>query len=282
MNELALFAGAGGGILGTHLLGFNPVCAVEFDPYAREVLLRRQEDRILPPFPIWDDVRSFDGICWRGIVDVVSAGFPCQPFSSAGSKRDERDHRNLWPDTIRIIRELGPKQCLLENVPRLLSIPYFGRIIGDLTEAGYDARWGVVSAAQVGAPHVRKRLWILANSKHDRIPQRWRTEDACGHDGSGRVRPDERSVIHEKEASFLASCGKAISNSDSTGLEKQCRTKPDEAEHTSAKLGGWWKIEPEVGRVANGVACRVDQLKALGNGQVPAVVRNAWRYLKCQ
>lgn len=109
MNELALFAGAGGGILGGILSGFRTVCAVEIEPYCREVLLRRQRDGVLPLFPIWDDVQTFDGRAWRGLVDVVTAGFPCQPFSVAGKNAGESDERNLWPETIRVIWEVGPE-----------------------------------------------------------------------------------------------------------------------------------------------------------------------------
>ena len=85
MNELALFAGAGGGILGGKLLGWRTVCAVEWEPYPASVLCARQNDGLLPPFPIWDDVQTFDGKPWRGIVDVVSGGFPCQDISAAGN-----------------------------------------------------------------------------------------------------------------------------------------------------------------------------------------------------
>jgi DNA (cytosine-5)-methyltransferase 1 len=84
MNELALFAGAGGGILGGKLLGWRTVCAVEREPYAASVLVARQNDGLLAPFPVWDDVCTFDGKPWRGIVDVVSGGFPCQDISAAG------------------------------------------------------------------------------------------------------------------------------------------------------------------------------------------------------
>lgn len=121
LNELALFAGAGGGILGAKLLGWRTVCAVEKEPYCREVLLRRQRDGVLPLFPIWDDIRTFDGREWRGLVDVVTAGFPCQPFSSAGKRQGDADERNMWPHTIRVIDEIRPQICLLENVPNLLG-----------------------------------------------------------------------------------------------------------------------------------------------------------------
>lgn len=91
MNELALFTGTGGGLLGSRLLGWTPVCAVEKESYCREVLLRRQRDGLLDLFPIWDDIRTFDGSPWRGAVDIVTAGFPCQPFSAAGTRRGELD-----------------------------------------------------------------------------------------------------------------------------------------------------------------------------------------------
>lgn len=164
MNELSLFAGAGGGILGGVLSGFRTVCAVEKEPYCREVLLRRQRDGVLPLFPIWDDIRTFDGRPWRGAVDIVTAGFPCQPFSVAGKRLGADDERNLWPDTIRIIREVRPRFAMLENVPGLVSGGYLGRVAGDLAEAGYDSRWDCLSAAEVGAPHRRARFWLVADA----------------------------------------------------------------------------------------------------------------------
>ena len=96
VNELALFAGAGGGILGGKLLGWRTVCAVEWEPYPASVLCARQNDGFLPPFPIWDDVQTFDGKPWRGIVDVVSGGFPCQDISVAGGGGNRwRTKRNV-------------------------------------------------------------------------------------------------------------------------------------------------------------------------------------------
>lgn len=162
MNELALFCGAGGGLLASRLLGWRTVCAVERDEYRRNVILARQRDGHLEPFPVWDDVRTFGGRPWRGLADVVSGGFPCQPFSAAGRRRGADDPRNMWPDTIRIIRDVRPRYAFLENVPALLTNRYFGRILGDLAESGYDAVWDCIPACSVGAPHRRDRLWILA------------------------------------------------------------------------------------------------------------------------
>ena len=154
IRELALFAGAGGGILGSRLVGSKVVAAVEIDPYCREVLLRRQRDGLLDLFPIWDEARTFDGRPWRGAVDIITAGFPCTPFSVAGKGKAEDDDRNLWPETLRILREVRPEHAFLENVPGLLSPShgYFGTILADLAEGGYDATWGVLGADDLGAP----------------------------------------------------------------------------------------------------------------------------------
>jgi len=164
MNELHLFAGAGGGILGGILLGHTTVCAVEIEPYCREVLLQRQRDGILPWFPIWDDVRTFDGKPWRGIADVVCGGFPCQDISVAGKGAGLGGARSgLWAEMRRIICEVEPRHVFVENSPMLTSRG-LGVVLRDLATMGYDAKWGVLGAAHVGAPHLRERIWIVANS----------------------------------------------------------------------------------------------------------------------
>jgi DNA (cytosine-5)-methyltransferase 1 len=175
LRELALFAGAGGGILGGHLLGWRTVCAVEIEPYPASVLCARQNDGILPPFPIWDDVCTFDGRPWRGLVDVVSGGFPCQDISSAGKGDGITGERSgLWSQMARIIREVGPQFVFVENSPVLTSRG-LGVVLGDLASMGYDARWGVLGAEHAGSIHRRHRIWILANPKRHKQP--W--EESC-------------------------------------------------------------------------------------------------------
>lgn len=164
MNELALFAGAGGGILGGALLGWRTVCAVEFAEYPRKILLARQRDGLLDRFPIWDDIRTFDGYPWKGIVDVISGGFPCQDISVAGKGLGLAGERSgLWSEMFRIVCEVEPKYVFVENSPMLTSRG-LGIVLGDLASMGFNARWGVLGAAHVGAPHLRERIWIVANS----------------------------------------------------------------------------------------------------------------------
>ena len=164
MYELALFAGIGGGLLGSRLLGWKPIAAVELNTYCRDILLKRQDEGYLEPFPIWDDIRTFNGRPFRGRVDIITAGFPCQGYSPAGHQQGAADSRNLWPDTLRVIREVEPKYILLENVPELLSYRYFSEVAGGLASSGYSFKWKVLSAAELGATHRRDRLWIVAHS----------------------------------------------------------------------------------------------------------------------
>ena len=137
LRELALFAGAGGGILGGHLLGWRTICAVERDAYAAQVLVQRQNDGALPAFPIWSDVCSFDGRPWRGLVDVVSGGFPCQDISAAGNGAGiDGERSGLWREMARIVGEVRPRFVFVENSP-LLVRRGLAVVLGDLTELGY-------------------------------------------------------------------------------------------------------------------------------------------------
>ena len=238
LRTMHLFAGAGGGILADILLGHQPVCAVEIDEYCQQVLSARQEDGCFPWFPIFADVQKFDGTRWRGLVDCVSGGFPCQDISAAGKGAGITGERSgMWSHMARIIGEVLPRFVYVENSPLLVGRG-LALVISDLTALGYDCKWGVLGADDVGAPHERKRLWLVANAE----------------------------VLHAQ------GCGLRPGQVES-GRSDCWNGGRDGREAT------WWAVEPELGRVANGVACRVDRLKAIGNGQVPAVAATAWKIL---
>lgn len=147
---------------GGGLLGWRTVGAVEFAPFPAAVLCLRQNNGLLAPFPIWDDVRSFNGRPWRGRIDVVSGGFPCQDISPAGRKAGiDGERSGLWREFARIIREVRPPFAFVENSSDLRRRG-LDRVLGDLAQIGYDAAWRVLGADDVGAPHIRKRMWILA------------------------------------------------------------------------------------------------------------------------
>lgn len=163
MRMLEMFAGYGGFSLALQLAGIEHSVAayVERDSHAAAVLAARIEDGVLPAAPIWDDVCSFGAREWAGAIDMVSAGFNCQPFSSAGQRRGVDDERWLWGDIARIIADVGPRFVFLENVRGLvrLGLPH---VLADLARLGFDAEWGCLSASAVGAPHRRERVWVLA------------------------------------------------------------------------------------------------------------------------
>ena len=276
LRELALFAGAGGGILGGHLLGWRTVCSVERDPYAASVLVARQNDGLLPPFPIWDDVCTFDGKPWRGCVDVVSGGFPCQDISSAGRGAGiEGERSGLWREMARIIGEVRPRFAFVENSP-ILTSRVLDRVLGDLAAMGYDARWGVLGAVDAGAPHKRDRIWILADSmRHRRQPR-----------GAKRTR-QQRQAASVRTGAYVADamCQRGTGLRDELG---ESGSRGQGRSDCSADRIDWWARDPAddsratesgMGRVAHGLAHRVDRLKAIGNGQVPAVAALAWRML---
>ena len=315
MNELALFAGAGGGILGGKLLGWRTVCAVEWEPYPASVLCARQNDGLLPPFPIWDDVQTFDGKPWRGIVDVVSGGFPCQDISAAGKGAGiDGERSGMWREMARIIHEVRPLYAFVENSPMLTSRG-LGTVLGDLASMGFDARWGVLGAADIGANHQRDRIWIVARQrerlsypKHDRF--RWgeqQSESLAEKDGElahaldqgirTRSRGDGGELTRQdRQGDYLQRGSGAdvesapfgepqdnptqVGNSQGTGFSP-CLAGQRQGQSWRASIGDaqWWEVEPPVDRVAHGMVDRVDRLKAIGNGQVPLCAATAWRIL---
>jgi len=261
--ELALFAGAGGGILGGHLLGWRTVCAVELEPYPASVLVARQNDGLLPAFPIWDDVCTFDGKPWRGIVDVVSGGFPCQDISAAGGGAGITGSRSgLWKEMARIIGEVRPRYAFVENSPMLASRG-LGTVLGDLAAMGFDAEWCCLSAADCGAWHERNRIWILAtNTKY--IGARWREQQPEGE------QEKINATDHKK-----------------TGYET-CNFQAHKTDNRPLGIKSWGgfsgvdgieKVVSRFCRMDDGMANRVHRISALGNGQVPIVAATAFKLL---
>jgi len=239
MNELALFAGAGGGILGGKLLGWRTVCAVEWEPYPASVLCARQNDGLLSPFPIWDDIQTFDGKPWAGIVDVVSGGFPCQDISSAGGGGGiDGERSGMWREMARVVGEVRPRYVFVENSPMLVNRG-LGRVLGDLSDLGFDARWTVMGANEVGAQHNRDRIWIVAHANGKGL--QWT------HDNQKKAKRVQQSFAQRVQTEFPV---------------------------TRSMLSTSY-----FQRRSDAMACWVDRLKAIGNGQVPLCAATAWRLL---
>lgn len=300
MNELALFAGAGGGILGGKLLGWRTVCAVERDAYASQILAQRQNDGLLEAFPIWSDITTFDGTRWRGIVDVVSGGFPCQDISAAGKGAGiEGERSGMWKEMARIIGEVRPTYAFVENSP-MLTTRGLGVVLADLAAMGFDAEWGVLSAADIGANHQRERIWIVAkqrdilsHAEHNGIGWWQQRQESAEKENRAMANAHSQHGIRWRKPQQPTSLGwqawhqfRRCSNAH-VGHTKSTRfttcdmgQRQMQSWRTSIGDALWWGAEPNVGRVANGVAFRVDRLKAIGNGQVPLCAATAFNLLR--
>lgn len=302
MNELSLFSGAGGGVYGSKLLGWKTVWYVEWGGYCQKVIAQRIKDAIFDEAPIFTDVREFAqsgaARAYRGFVDVVSGGFPCQPFSVAGKRKASDDSRDMWPATMDVIKAVKPPIVYLENVPGLLSatvddgtgrlIHYFGTILRDLAESGYDVKWCVLGADDVGAPHHRKRLWILAVHADTKHNGSLTLSQSRGERPSIFNQPQRQNSTSEFEGVDSSSY---VANTECVGQSRQgehVRQKRSEkietweADRVINQSQGekmWWDFEPDVDRVANGVADRSHRLKSIGNGQVSVTMAAAYEIL---
>ena len=184
---LSLCSGVGGLDLGLKLAmpTSRTVAYMEIEAYACEILVKRMQEKILDPAPLWSDIKSFDGKPWRGKVDIITGGYPCQPFSVAGKKLGEKDPRHLWPHVRRIVSEIEPMLCFFENVGGHLQLG-FEQVHDDLQGLGYKVKAGLFTAEEVGAPHRRERLFILA----------YRNDGRCNSSGNDNT---ERQVCPNQE-----------------------------------------------------------------------------------
>lgn len=269
----SLFAGIGGIDLGLERAGWTCCWQVEQDPYCRAVLAKHW-----PGVQRRRDVRKA-GAKHLPPVDLIAGGFPCQDISTAGRGIGIEGARSgLWTEFARIVSELRPSYVLVENVPRLRSGgrgAWMGKVVGDLAALGYDCLWDSVSAAFVGAPHRRERLFIVAYSE---CSERW---------SLGEARDDHRpdgNVQWQEGTNWFGVGGEVMADAeccrcDGTGLPQESRQSFHGAarrslrrERTALSEPAEWRPEPPVGRVADGVSARMDRLKGLGNACVPQVV----------
>jgi DNA (cytosine-5)-methyltransferase 1 len=358
LSVLSLCAGVGGLDLGIRMAQPNArtVCFVEIEAFACEILATRMEDKTMDEAPIWTDLRTFDGKPWRGLVDCITAGYPCQPFSVAGKQKGKDDPRHLWPDVFRVVQEISPRLCFFENVPGHLRLG-FEQVHDDLSSLGYCVKAGLFSAAEVGASHKRERLFILAYRESDRTDgwlshlQEIQRTIGCGHAiepsrSSETYVADSESIVCERpkqkgntgeqsempSGSFNSELGNTehigssaltqsrsneetdgaersesrknapqqseradqLANADSVGTEispeRQFSTeqRPDIngdpiAPFPPGSNGDWDEIstslKPAICRMADGLANRVDRIRACGNGVVPLAAAYAWATL---
>lgn len=272
MKVLDLFSGIGGFSLGLERAGMQTVAFCEIDPFCRQVLAKHW-----PDVPIYTDIRELSADAIGSTVDVICGGYPCQPFSTAGKRRGQQDDRHLWPEYLRLIRELRPTWIIGENVAGHISMG-LDDVLADLEREGYAWEAFVIPAVAVDAKHRRDRVWIVGHANSDsqsngtkhaemaELPSLANTSSRrCCLQSSGE---NKQSRGTETVSASIAS------DSDSERLEvRQGQDASGSRQVCGTELGGIsrWPAEPPVGRVANGVPRRVDRLRALGNAVVPQI-----------
>lgn len=249
-----------GGILAGELLGDRCIGAVEINPYAQKILFARQEDGTLPRFPVFSDILKFDARPFRGYADVVSGGFPCQDISSAGDRAGITGARSgLWKEFARVVYEVEPIEVRVENSADLTSRG-LGVVLRDLAAMGFNVRWGVLSAADLDAHHLRERIWILATH-----PDRQRQQQPAVSRQEVWLRP-----------------GHSGGTASNTHDHRAKRGQQQPARHGKARGASYphWPAESGLVRMVHGVPNRLDRIYCLGNAQVPRVAAAAWRALR--
>ena len=266
IQVLDLFSGIGGFSLGLERAGFETVAFCEIDKYCRLVLQKHWKD-----IKIYSDVREIkkERLEAHGIPspDVITGGFPCQPFSVAGRRQGTGDNRYLWPEMFRIIKEFKPLWIIAENVRGIINIQdgvVFEGVHADLESQNYETQTFIIPAAGVGAPHRRDRVWVVANSRRIiRGQQSSRNKESIG---SGTSQKTERTFDRD---SITGSSEREKIMADSKRVYVQ--GQHDGSGKEQSRRGGWWEVEPNVGRVADGLPGRVHRLKGLGNSIVPQI-----------
>jgi DNA (cytosine-5)-methyltransferase 1 len=308
ITHIGLCAGYGGIELGLArvlpTLRSVALCEIEAFPIAN--LVAKMEAGLMEPAPIWTDLKTFPWESFRDRVDILTGGYPCQPFSAAGKRAGKEDPRHLWPWIADGIRILRPKVCFFENVEGHISLG-LREVIGELEEIGYQTAWGIFSAREVGAPHQRKRVFILAHDRSKRLEGVWECcstegrEAQTGYAGSGcnvwPSRPGEPQhgwepsrVVGNTKKLFSDGCN----NITGSGGEHR-ETLPKQSGNTDGDKSGSGsgsQTESQMGGNPDGPAdwmdyaelyttCdnRTDELRLLGNGVVPATAERAFRTL---
>ena len=293
LKHVDLCSGIGGFALGFEWAGLSrPVLFCDIEPWSRKILAKHW-----PDVPIEEDVKVLANDP-NGLVpdcDILTAGYPCQPFSVAGKRRGEEDDRHIWPEIFRIIKAKRPTWCVFENVYGHVALG-LDQVLADLEAEGYACRTFIVPACGVDAPHRRDRLWIVGhttdNGRNRGATQTGRKgakgqsdQSELGVRGkSGRPSEDvadaqrQRQILREHEGrprhkkGLSPGRGGDVADTDSIRLEEYAHGKPDNAgQSPRCRKHEGWHFEPNVGRVANGIPRRVDRLKGLGNAIVQQI-----------
>ena len=284
MRHVDLCSGIGGFSLGFEWAGLSsPVLFCDVEPWCRQVLSKHW-----PDVPVACDVKELASDPNRNVpdCDILTAGYPCQPFSLAGKRGGSEDDRHIWPHILQIVASKRPAWCVFENVYGHLTLG-LDQVLLDLEAEGYATRPFIVPACGVDAPHKRDRIWIIAKNMGDTSRSRQqgdngrrsgeKPENGCEDVADTEIMHGDVCAQHseqsERQASELRehSGKKLVADTDNSGREEQRWPQPAQPKHQAPQCGSGWLAELRVGRVANGIPRRVDRLKGLGNAIVPQI-----------
>jgi len=294
LKILDLFSGIGGFSYAAERLvgGYETVGFCEIDPFCQKVLKKHW-----PDVPIHEDVRKLanEADRYRGLVDVVCGGYPCQGFSVAGARKGQEDDRYLWPEMLRIIQAARPRFVIGENVAGHITLG-LDTVLSDLAAEDYTARAFVIPACAKDARHRRDRVWVVAHSNSNRqsdVPsdEKQRSRELVAYTSGGKCKPraKEQGSLREvsenrREYDYSRRSGKAqvkdAAHTDYTRRKKQRRPKSTRTKQQTSQCGDWWQPEPDILRVAYGIPNRMDRIKSLGNSIVPQVVAEIFIAIK--
>ena len=273
LKHLDLFSGIGGFSLGLEATGgFETVAFCDIEKFPRKILKQHW-----PHVKQYKDIKELtnERLQTDGIIpiDIITGGYPCQPFSVAGSQRGEKDKRHLWPEMFRLVKECRPTWVIGENVSGHIKLG-LDTVLEDLESEGYTTRAFSISASSVGANHKRERVWIVAHSERNANKRKVRRV----YEEKKRIQNEHRQNNSDARKFSGAGAVRETSNeygtnTDSQGLQRfwsECELRKSKKEK-SFSWERWWEFEPDVGRVAHGIPKRVDRLKGLGNSLVPAI-----------
>jgi DNA (cytosine-5)-methyltransferase 1 len=252
------------------------IAYVEIEAFAIANLVAKMEAGKLAPAPIWTNLKTFPAHLFRGAADIITGGYPCQPFSAAGKRAGADDPRHLWPFIRQHVQTIRPTRCFFENVEGHISLG-LSSVISDLEEDSYRATWGIFSAREVGAPHQRRRVYIMADTG---------SKGLQGSEGEGGASKKGQSDRHSTTGS--EELPNAVGTRSEAGLSRQKRSNKEGhagklnyscSQQCRGKNSVQWSVEPGLGRVVDGCANRVDRIRLLGNGVVPQTAAKAWQVL---
>jgi len=260
MKHGSLFSGIGGFDLAAQWMGWENILQVEIDTWCQKLLKQHY-----PNVQRFTDIREFDGRQFAGQLDIISGGFPCQPYSTAGERKGKEDSRHLWPQMFRVIREIQPRWIVGENVRGLINWNggmVFDEVQSDLESAGYEVQPFLLPAAGCNAPHERYRIWFVAHA----IGKQTERENEGGFQPFASGSLQDVANPNSTRRGQLNAPGLAARPGQYTGRDFDCWDE--------------WTTKPAVCGVDDGVPNRVHRIKGLGNAVVPQVVYRIFQIIE--